>query len=323
MSLSGYVFILTPIEPQVETPYQIIPKHFLQKAETEQIVNIKKLLKVFNTFPIPGIPDEYIQPPYEYDYIVTTGKQPGSTHYEQKTLPQDRWRYWVINFEGVNSELEELQYSLSLMDQDIELGFHFITGDELIGVSFGWHSQNLHTYFNDYDRKVIVPKIISSADLQLANECYSRLKQIPQQYSHINRAFHRFDVLRSIPLTSELTTIGLFSIIESLLTHAPSNNDPTDSLVRQIKHKIPLVRKRFRRTIDHNAIFNGIDEERLWVKLYAYRSKIVHGESADISGNLSVLKDRKTVIAYLRDIVKLLLIQSLGEPILMTDLKEC
>jgi hypothetical protein len=131
-------------------------------------------------------------------------------------------------------------------------------------------------------------------------------------------------MLKSIPSSSELKVIGLFSIIETLLTHAPKNNDPTDSLARQIKHKIPLVRKRGQRPIDHNSIFeDSISEEALWSKLYGFRSKIVHGESADLSGELKVLKDRERVVRFLCEIVKLLLIQSLNEPVLISDLKEC
>jgi len=320
---SGYAFILTPIEAQVELPYEIIPKHYLQKANKGQICNIKKMLNVFNAFPISGVPVEFFQPPYEHNTIAKPTDKLGSLRYEYKSLPHEKWRYWIIRFQGSNLELQELGYALSLMDQDIELGFTSISHPALSGDSFGWHAQHLHTYFNDHDRKIIEPKKITSPDLQLAGECYLKIKELPKKYPHIKRAFRRFDTLRSVPLASELTVIGLFSVIESLLTHAPNNNDPTDSLVRQIKHKMPLVRKRFRRPIDHSTFFNGINEDTLWGKLYAFRSKIVHGESADISGKLLVLKNQRTVIKFLREIVKLLLIQSLCEPILLTDLKEC
>ena len=313
---SGYAFILTPIEPQVDVPYQVIPGHFLQKADSGQIAKIKEALKSLNTSP-------FFQPPYEHNILVKAGDKPGNLRYEYKNLPPEKWRYWIIHFQGSNSELQELGYALSLMDQDIELGFTFISNLAICGDSFAWHAQHLHTYFNDSDRKVIEPKTITSPDLQLAGEWYSKIKGLPKEYPHINRAFRRFDRLRSVPLISELTVIGLFSVIESLLTHAPNNNDPTDSLTRQIKHKMPLVRKRFQRPIDHSSFFDGINEDKVWGKLYAFRSNIVHGESADISRNLLTLKDRKTVISFLREIVKLLLIQSLLEPVLLTDLKEC
>lgn len=320
---SGYAFILTPIEVQVELPYEIIPKHYLQKADKGQIRNIKKMLNVFNAFPISGVPVECFQPPYEQNIIAKPTDKLGSLRYEHKSLPPEKWRYWVIRFKGSNAELQELGYALSLMEQDIELGFTFIVHPAIIGEAFGWHAQHLHTYFNDHDRHVIEPKKITSPDLQLAGECYLKIKELPKKYPHIKRAFRRFDILRSVPLASELTVIGLFSVIESLLTHAPNKNDPTDSLTRQIKHKMSLVKKRFQRPIDHSTFFNGINEDNLWAKLYEFRSKIVHGESADISSRLSGLKNKMTVIKFLREIVKLLLIQSLREPILLTDLKEC
>lgn len=313
---SGYAFILTPIEPLVDVPHEIIHGHFLQKADSEQISKIKEALESLNANP-------FFRPPYEHNILVKPGDKPGNLRYDDKNLPPEKWRYWIIHFQGSNSELQELAYVLSLMEQDIELGFTFISHPALREDALSWHAQHLHTYFNDSDRKVIRPKTITSTDLHLAGECYSKIKGLPKQYPHINRAFRRFYTLRSVPLRSELTVIGLFSVIESLLTHAPKNNDPTDSLTRQIKHKMPLVRKRFRRPIDHSAFFDGINEDKLWGKLYAFRSKIVHGEKADISGNLSVLKNEITVVEFLREIVKLLLIQSLLETVLLTDLKEC
>jgi hypothetical protein len=301
---------LTPIDPQVETPYEVIPNHFLQKADQVQIDEIKSMLRMFTAS------SPYISP-YEHDVLA----KPGG--WECKALPSENWRYWIIYFQGTNAELQELGYALSLMENDIELGFYFMSLKKRSD-AFRWHSQYLHTYFNDHDRRVLSPQKITSVDLQPAGDCYSKLKSIPEQYPHIKRAFQRFDMLKSVPLSSELTIIGLFSVIESLLTHAPKKTDSTDSLVRQIKHKIPLVRKRFRRPIDHNSIFeNSISEDALWSRLYGFRSKIVHGESADLSGDIRVLRDRVTVVIFLREIVKLLLIQSLDEPILMSDLKEC
>jgi len=313
---SGYAFILTPIEPQVDVPYQVIPNHFLQKADSVQISKIKQALERFNTKP-------FFQSPYENNVLAKPGDKPGNVRFEYKNLPPEKWRYWIISFQGTNKELQELGYALNLMEQDVELGFHYMSLAGNSWDAFAWHSQNLHTYFNDSDRQEKKPKRITSPDLQLAGECYSKIKELPEQHPHIKRAFRRLDTLRSLPLASELTVIGLFTVIESLLTHAPNNNDPTDSLVRQIKHKIPLVRKRFRRMIDHNIFFDPVNEDKLWERLYAFRSKIVHGERADISGKLSVLKNQKVIVKFLREIVKLLLIQSLLEPILLTDLKEC
>jgi len=317
MDTSGYVFVLTLIDPKIDIPYEVIPNHVLKKADQAQIDKIKSLLQRFNTNPF------FISiSHYEHDILAVLGNKPGNISYKHNALATDEWHYWIIQVQGTNSELQELSYALALMENDIELGF-FVISTGTLGDGFVWHSQHLHTFFNDYELQASSPKEITDVDLKLAEDCYSKLKSIPKEYPHIKRAFQLFDMLRCIPMTSELTVIGLFAVIESLLTHAPNDKDPADSLVRQIKHKIPLVRKRCRRTIDHKTIFNNIKEDKLWEKLYAYRSKVVHGESVTLSQNLSVLKDQKTIVKFLREMVKLLLIGSLDEPILMSDLKEC
>jgi hypothetical protein len=86
---------------------------------------------------------------------------------------------------------------------------------------------------------------------------------------------------------------------------------------------VPLVRKRCSRQLDYAKFFGEILEENLWSKLYAYRSMIVHGEHAAFEGKLQILRDRKTVVDFLKETAKLLLVQSLDEPELMTDLKKC
>lgn len=311
----GYVFVLTPIEVEIATPHEIIQNHTLQKADEKQITKIKDVLKQFTA-------TSFAPPLYEHNVVISQGDQAGAPSYRYEALPASQWRYWIIRFQGTNSKIYELGKALSLMEQEIELGFLFISSARMSD-GLVWHGQHLHTYFNDSLGDTSGPRRITGADLALARECYGKLQSLDSQYVHIRRAFHRFDMLKIMPKSSELTIIGLFSILESLLTHAPKPTDSTDSLVRQIKHKMPLVRKRFRRPINHGDVFGDINEDTLWQKMYAYRSKIVHGEDAQISGKLSVLKDTRTVVTFLREAVKLLLIESLDEPTLMTDLKEC
>jgi hypothetical protein len=315
MKTAGYAFVLSLVEPQVDVPYEIIRRHFLQKATPEQTEKIKSLLNMFKSTPSCLLP-------YEYEVIETEDDEPGHRSFSHKHLDPKQWRYWIIFFEGTNAELQELGFALSLMEHEIELGF-WLAMIPSLGAGFGWHSQHVHTYLNDQNWQEVSPKPISAQDLQLASRCYDKLKSLPNEYEHITRAFRRFHELRSIPLSSELTVIGLFSVLESILTHAPKTTEGSDSLVHQIKHKIPLVRKRFVRQLDHRRWFGEMQERNLWPKLYAYRSKIVHGEKAAVTGKLGPLKDRKTVVDFLRQVMKLLLIEALEEPVLMTDLKEC
>lgn len=317
MDPSGYAFILTAIEPKIDTPYEIIPRHTLERAIPEQVIVLKSTLERFNT-DISSL----LHPPYEFNVKIVQGERPGQRNYEFKKLKTEDWRYWIISFEPNNHEMMNLGYALSLMENDIELGFEII-GKDAKNVGFAWHAQSLHTFFNDRIRGQLPPKPILEEDLLLAAHCYEKLLSLPKEYQHISRSFRLFDNLRSIPLLSRLAILGLFSALESLLTHAPDPKDPSDSLARQIKHKVALIQKRFVRDLDYKKWFDNIKEENLWKKLYLYRSLVAHGEKAHISGKLEELKSTESVVSFLREVLKLLLAEALDEPELITDLKEC
>jgi len=317
MEFSGYAFILTVVEPKITTPYEIIPRHTLQKAIPKQVEIIKSTLERFNTN-IPSL----LHPPYEFNVEVGQGEQPRQSIYTFKKLEPEDWRYWIISFGPNNQEMINLGYALSLMENDIELGFEII-GKDAKNVGFTWHAQSLHTYFNDRIRGQLPPKPILEEDLLLAAHCYEKLLSLPKEYQHIRRSFRLFDDLRSIPLLSRLAILGLFSALESLLTHAPDPKDPSDSLARQIKHKVALIQKRFVRDLDYEKWFDDIKEANLWKKLYLYRSLVAHGEEAHISDKLEKLKSTESIVSFLREVLKLLLAEALDEPELITDLKEC
>ena len=238
-------------------------------------------------------------------------------------LNPEEWRYWVVAFEGSNAELQDLQSACSLIQDDIELGFHCLTGGFLAGQGLGWHQPSLLAFFSNPDFDHPVLRTIRGKDLFEIASTYKRIKTLDGSHTHVPRALRRFDDLRSLPRDSELGVIGLFSILESLVTHAPGPAGFEDSLGRQISKKMPLLRKRFARESVHSNLFGGILEEALWKILYEYRSKIVHGEDAALDKGLKVLGDRRKVIGYLKETVKLLLLLSLTEPVLMTDLKQC
>lgn len=316
MESSGYAFVLTCIDVAAHVPFELAPKHWLQKADDQQIQTIKAHLTQLNGIPIP------LPSPYDHDvFLIPSETHKGSTH-QYKPLSRDRWRYWIVAFEGSNDALPDLESACSLVENDIELGFHYVfvkgTTDALV-----WHQPSLQSFFNESDFYSLPPKILTDTDLRGIADAHQRIKSLDGSHEHVARAFRKFNDLRSLPRDSELVVIGLFSILESLVTHAPKLTDSADSLGHQIRTKMFLLRKRFARQINHSSQFGDISEDALWNKLYGYRSKIVHGEDAALDGGLKVLDDRKKVIGYLKETVKLLLLLSLTEPDLMTDLKRC
>jgi hypothetical protein len=243
-------------------------------------------------------------------------------------LQPENWRYWVIAIEGHYNQIEPLKRATSLLKNDLELGItffrDFLPTSSTGGFAYGFDWSSLVSYYlqNAPGPQPVVT--LSRAELDEIQRNHALITSALPQYEHIEKSFERFRVLKSLPRESELTVIGLFSIIESLISHAPDPKDPNDSLTRQIREKMKLVSKRFDRSLDYGAYFDpSAKDETIWTKLYTYRSRIVHGSHTEFNGDLHVLRNKESTLAFLKETVKLLLLLSLKEPVLLTDLKAC
>jgi hypothetical protein len=316
MSTGGYVFVLSLLDISARIPCEIIPGHILKRASQDQADTIRSILKSVGS-------GRVVQPVYDSEVSISLGETSDNRQFDYTPLPPNQWRYWIIEFEGYNEHVKDLQYACSLLHPDVELGFQ-VFGPSALGGGYALHTQALQTFFNDMEFPHHQPHgLLQDHDVEAIGRYYALWKDLPADFAHIRRAFERFDQLRAVTRRSELYVLGLFSVIESLLTHAPKLSESADSLSHQIKTKFPLVSKRFERSLNHVSAFGSISEENLWPKLYAYRSMIVHGEQADLTGKLHVLGNRSNVVVFLRQAVKLLLIAALKEPVLLTDLKRC
>lgn len=128
--------------------------------------------------------------------------------------------------------------------------------------------------------------------------------------------------LRSLPRQSPMQFLGLFAVLESLLTHNPKPSDPYDSITRQVVNKVRLLNNRWRPQLDYSP-FNKANAKTIWTTMYSYRSALAHGGVADFSKDLKLLQDPETAKALLVQTVKSILRLALDEPQLIKDLKDC
>lgn len=159
---------------------------------------------------------------------------------------------------------------------------------------------------------------VHEADLREITLCYELLTGFgagPER-DEIRRCLGLFWALDSIDRDHPLFTMGLFTVLESLLTHNPETDH--DGLAHQISTKVPLLDARMPSRIDYSP-FKDVQPIRVWKSLYAYRSKIAHG--GDTSRELKTLKHPETVRAFMLVAVKKLLKLALAEPRLVVDLK--
>ena len=149
--------------------------------------------------------------------------------------------------------------------------------------------------------------------------------QDEQSYPFIKTAISNFADLKRIPSHMPIYVVGLFSIIEMLLT-TQQDKTTENSLSHQLKEKLTLFGNRFTdplRLEEHLPLPAGTDFKKVIAKLYSYRSKVAHGTEVEFRGELSVLKNHETVCRFLRVIVRKLILQAVSEPALFRDLKSC
>ena len=333
-----FAFILNPlkIDNGENKPIEITPSYFLQKANEEQI---KVLKQTWGKLPA----SIFWLNSYEYDYGVI-----GEPKQESTKLDPNDWKYWVISHDGYTSDHKKretffiLECAMSLSKSNLETGLLFFNKQ---GSSYQWNNRSFYNYFLDYPAGGRPATQITYEETQEigANhtlisdfvktmykiKIYPKGKKVDdinqyyqENFEFIDHALRQFLYLKALPRYSGLTIIGLFSIIESLITHSPKQNID-DSLNHQIKTKIPLLRKMFQRSLDYESYFLPANEETVWGKLYDFRSKIVHEGKEIIDKDNEILKNLESVTDFLKEATKLLILLAIKEPQFTTDLKKC
>lgn len=309
----GYIFIANPQKISCKLPLELIPKYSLRKATKKQINRIKIFLgSVINL---------YASGPNWYEIRVVpdeTNNQSWSYH----QLDQKDWKYYIISYEGWGDERRDLQFSSNLSTAELQFGADFTD------VSTEWYP-NIFNYFSNIrsQQEYLINKEIKKEDLLEIKKIYEEISNISLKYPDIKRAIKMFDDIKLIPRITDLYILGLFSIIELLITHQPVQNkmDEIDSsITHQVKKKIPLLFNRFNIPIKNSDYFESPNIDKIWGNLYKYRSHIAHGKEINFKSNdFKILENRKKVLDFLYKTTKYLLHNALIEPRLYSDLKAC
>lgn len=299
--IKTFTFILDPITTPLSLPCELIPGCQFRRANEVEGQRIRDFLFVggFNFMK-------------EFDY----GEKDANGAMCQ---PEPRnWKYFGIE-SATNAELGSLQLASNLLQNDLALGPSFIwmtddAGHVSIGASgnpakLGHFSST--TPGADRDVEITAGNIVEWRQL------YEKIRSLDKEAL---KPFRALDTLKSVSPQSPLFALGLFAIVESIITHNP--HDEFDSLTHQVSTKMVLLSKRFVRPLPY-ADF-GLSPDKLWKKLYHYRSCIAHGATPDFgSGPLAPLKSPDVAHAFLTEALKLLLLDTIAEPDLIADLKEC
>jgi hypothetical protein len=283
--------------------------HQLRRANAAEIAVIETSLHNRIMGPVVG--------PLIWRQRVSSGGQ-------WETLPEGEWRYFVIAFRGMNQTIEELASVFSIAPLELKIGFTAM-------FDFGAdHSQPAlisqpSRLFHDlqaasWGQLKLVE--VNASDVDEITTLLTRFRQHDNSVLDVRRYTSGIQALQALPPYSPLTFLGYFGLLESLLTHQPDPKDPLDSITRQVKKKVALLDNRFQRRLDYSP-FAPATPDKIWTKMYEYRSRLAHGGAPNFEGSIAALGDDKKTLELINQTVKAAVRHALQEPQLIVDLRNC
>jgi hypothetical protein len=314
----SFSFVQSLVKFDVPVPFQLTEKFRLERATQKQAQMIyTKLREIAQTLPFNTILGHY---GHELE-VISEGN---AVRAKRTPLPEDKWLYWVVTFDGANTDEHELELALLLLNKEIHLGFQFV---EVTPGSFGFYMNPtpIFTFFNDPERANEFPIVVTEQELAPIERYFTSIKIARDSSNSAHFALEMFNDVRSLPWSSRHKILAYFGIIESLLTHMPGDKEIGDSLTHQLKTKLPLLERFFPRELDFTAFgakaLNKNDKETIWKNLYKYRSFIAHGNRFEFEKSFASLKSPESVSEFLREVTKLVLVTALEQPEFLEDLK--
>jgi hypothetical protein len=308
---SGFAFVVNPLELPGSTPFELAAGHFLQRGTDEQIEIIKRELS--KTAPYFGF--DVVGTLYEMECVET--KTAGGVQGEYHQLPRDRWRYNIITFSPTNHHMREIEEASNLTDVPLHAPLLFFNRG-----GRGGHAGQIAHFFTNMSL-FVKPLKVSGSEIGEIVAVFEAIRSVERDYPELRRAMQMFASLGTLPPHSDFHVLGLFMIVEMLITHNPKLEDRGDSITHQMKSKVPLLSRRFNRPLNYHKYFRESDEDEVWEALYGYRSAIAHGGVPDFKKKYKILRDGETAKSFLQEAIRNLLRHSLNEPQLYRDLREC
>lgn len=288
---SRFAFVLNQIEVDAKNlPFELAPGCYLSVASEEQIAwfrqNILRLIGERN---------------FSHSFYFEKGKRKinGSTDLEIVDLPKSEWRYYSINVPIDFFRLEDIQMASKACNVPLEICG--LSHEPNGGISTKeWVLGNIFSPFNEFHSKKV-----SNEELKLIAENYKLLVN-SNAYPFVREAFVMFDQLNTLPKLSRLTVVGLFAVIEMLVTHEKQKNNRNDTISEQIRKRMTELSKIIDLDLRLPAQLKPQKLSKRWDALYDYRGAVAHGDNRKISVNADDANEYlKTVIqSILRDVLR-------------------
>jgi Apea-like HEPN len=309
--LKGFIFIgdIITLEGDKDS-IEIIENHILRKANIEEIEQIKYHLNTLGSKLI-------MVTRHECDY-----QEKETGHFSSVPLEREFWKYWIIE-KDMGREDYSFETAIKLCKQDITRLFDIIYNDD--GVTAG-RMFNHQIYYNfleevwykNYRKTITIQDIQEIVTIQ---KLIQRFNGIHKDHLFIKKAIDDFDKIKMVSKKTPFFYVSMFSIIESLLATNHKGNEG-NGIAHQLATKLSLLNKRFDEPIVLKDYFKSPGKFEKTIKiLYTYRSLIAHGDFANFDKDLQSIDSKENATEFVYQLLKKLIVQSLKEPDLVSDLK--
>ncbi|GAB5558470.1 MAG: hypothetical protein SynsKO_01170 [Synoicihabitans sp.] len=188
-----------------------------------------------------------------------------------------------------------------------------------------WNSKQLFSYWDSNNVFRFQVGHITDDSIKTLNECIEAA-ELKSDTSLIIQALNDYGRIGMLPEYTDAANLAYFSCLEKLLTHKPEPKDTIDSIRRQLRTKLKLLRKRFARTIEFENYIDSstlTTDSKIWNKLYDYRSTIAHGGTVDFAKEFKALRGVENITQLLKETLRLTIIEGLLNEEFLLDLKDC
>lgn len=306
----SFVFVMNIRSLLGSTNFELAEGVNLRRANDDEIESIKRTLKQLS-------PQRSTGPAFWEESFDNESRS-------VRPLTKEEWRYYVLDLRRIDATPRDLETAFDLAATEIEVGFTLFEETYVDGRASNliWNSDRLFHVLENAKRRSDFWVEVDNSHVAEIKSIYASLQTYDDRVLDVKRLLIQLTDLKGLPHGSPLRYLGYFGILESLLTHPPKPTDPYDSITRQVKKKLTLLNRRFVRAIDYSRF--AVDPEKVWTRMYAYRSVIAHGGIPDFTrGDLVALKSPALALNLLRETTKALIRHALTEPQLVSDLREC
>jgi hypothetical protein len=311
--LGAYLALDNVLDMHVEVPCEIIDGVRLVRPDAD------RLRKTRDAYVAYGFDAGLNKLSSRFEY---RRKATSSTSYSYEPLPPEHWRYLGIEVDFrcfAQARMSALTHALQLDEPALEFSVGFWTIDFGSGPDEGI---TIDTVQRGRFSGIPVPADVDADVVARWRRTFDALVALDTAtYEGIARSIYLYCLRRRFQLPYGLELLGLFSVLEMLLTHKPKLAEQ-DSLTHQISTKIPLLSARMSEALDYSCFATHVSDAKIWKQLYSLRSDIAHGEHVDFAKHFPALVDHETATSFVRNAVRRLLRFSLDEPALITALKK-